>query len=60
MKIQKLNNVLLLTSTFSCKTKNILTDVKLNILKSDGNWFMNNCNNFLQETTIKISIRFSV
>ena len=33
----KTYNVSLLNSTFSCKTKNILTDVKQNILKSDGN-----------------------
>ena len=56
----KTYNVSLLNSTFSCKTKNILTDVKQNILKSDGNWFLNTCNNYLQETVIKKSIRFSV
>ena len=56
----KTYNVSLLNSTFSCKTKNILTDVKQNILKSDGNWFLNTCNNYLQETVNKKSIRFSV
>ena len=41
------------------KIKNVFTNVELNILKSDVNWFLSMCNNYLQETAIKISIRFS-
>ena len=55
-------NVSLLTVAYSCKIKNVemFTNVELNILKSDVNWFLNMGNNYLQETAIKISIRFSV
>ena len=49
----------LLTATYSCKIKNIFTSVELNILKSDVNSFLIMCNNYLQETAIKISIRFT-
>ena len=35
-------------------------NVELNFLKSDVNWFLSMRNNYLQETEIKISIRFSV
>ena len=35
-------------------------NVELNILKSDVNWFLSMRDNYLQETEIKISIRFSV
>ena len=50
----------MLTATYSCKVKNFFTNVELNILNSDGNWFLSMCDNYLQETAIKISIRFSV
>ena len=55
-------NVSLLTVAYSCKIKNVemFTNVELNILKSDVNWFLNMGNNYLQETAIKMSIRFSV
>ena len=35
-------------------------NVELNILKSDVNWFLSMRDNYLQETEMKISIRFSV
>ena len=35
-------------------------NVELNILKSGVNWFLSMRDNYLQETEIKISIRFSV
>ena len=52
-------NVSLLTATYSCKIKNVFTNVEINILKSGVNWFLSMCNNYLQETAIKISVRFS-
>ena len=43
----------------SWKMKNIFTNVELNILKSDVDWFLSMCNNYIQETAIKSSIWFS-
>ena len=56
----KIYNVSLLTATYSYKIKNAFTNVELNILKSDVNWFLILCNNYLHETAIEISIIFSV
>ena len=49
----------MLSATYSCKIKKVFTNVDLNILKSDVNSFLSMCNNYLQETAIKISIKFS-
>ena len=60
LKNTELYNILLLTATYSCKIKNVFTNVELNILKPDVNWFLSMHINYLQETAIKISLRFSV
>ena len=39
---------------------NAFTNAELSVLKSDVNLSLSMCNNYLQETAIKISIRFSV
>ena len=49
----------MLTATYSCEIKNVFANVELNLLKSDVNWFLSMCNNYLLETAIKISVRFS-
>ena len=56
----KIYSVSLLTATYSCKFKNVFTNVEPNILKSDVNWVLNICNNNLPEIEIKISIGFSI
>ena len=56
----KIYNVSLLTATYSCKLKNVFTNVEINVLKSDVNWILSICNNQLQEIAIEISTRFLV
>ena len=48
------------TATYLCTINNVFGNVERNILNSDVNLFLSMCTNHLQETAIKISLRFSI
>ena len=49
----KIYNVLLLTSTYSCKFKKVFTNFEPNILKFDVNWVLNICNTIYKKLKLK-------